>query len=217
MSTTVELNTGETAASLSARIDDLWLNRELLSSLSVKNSATISGTLRVKGSTLLEGIVSIVDHLTVNNLLVTGISNFMDKVIFENDIFFRSHIAVSEDTAGYAVIKKGERGVLVTFKKPYEKTPVIDATLISKTLRNKGATESAELLFEKDYRYVIAEVTETGFVLLLDKPAFEDLMFSWTAFGVHDAPLSVLPSGSPTFDSLPNRTHGGPPGGEEKD
>jgi hypothetical protein len=141
-----------------------------LGSLDVAGIATVSGDLRVKGNSMFEGIVSVIDTFRAGDLLITGVSDFFGKVIF------RDHIAVGGDSAGIVVIHSGVSQINVSFTNNYDSTPLVNATL-----QAQGTEAQKQAILDAGYSYAITDVTSTGFTIRLNKPAASDVKFSWTA------------------------------------
>ncbi len=169
-------------ASDAAQLAPLHTSDPVLS-FDTTTDATISGKLRVQGSSLFEDIVTIVDTLTTKNLVVSGFSTFFDDVLFKNTVTFSGRPVFNADTVGFVTIKKGEKTASVTYLKPYETMPVVMAQFVI----NKAKTEQEQKTIEDKVfsvapHYVISRQSAEGFTILLDKEATEDTQFSWTAF-----------------------------------
>jgi hypothetical protein len=180
-------------------------------------NATISGDLRVKGNSLVEGVMRIVDTLFANNFIANGVSDFFGNAIFHSDISITGKTTVGSDTAGIAVITKGSDHVHVPFSKPYDDIPVVNASISLNPLTptpNETADEQQKrlLTIEKtlladNIHFVITERTINGFTILLDKPAGEDISFSWLALAVQN-PIIFQSTGT---SELPTPTIGASP------
>ncbi len=151
--------------------------------LTINGLATISGTLRVKTNGLFEGILTVLDTLTTHNVIVNGVSDFFDTVIFHKSVQFVSTPIFSKDTAGFAVIHKGASTIDVIFGKEYTQTPIIQASLTT-SADTSHATTSAQELFQENYKYVITNQSPKGFSVFLNKDETADVHFSWTAIVV---------------------------------
>ena len=114
------------------------------------------------------------DLIVQGALVVDGPATFKQMVRFEADAIFEGDVVVkgkavlSEDAAGYAKIQPGMTSVKVTFKKPYQNTPIVTLSL------GGGKFDS----------YSYQNVTSEGFEIILKEPATEELSFSWTAMQV---------------------------------
>ena len=169
-----------------------------LSSLNVEGLATVSGNFRVKGDSLIEGILNVVDTITTQNVIVTNIANFFGDVVFKGNVSFFDHPTFNKDTAGIAVIKKGKDTVEVKFDSEYENTPIVNATLTAdQTDLSQGTIEDVEQrLFDSGYSFVVSRRTKKGFTIVLNNKATEDVTFSWVAIAVADLDKveNILPS-----------------------
>lgn len=191
-----------TAATQSATITQSAIPPEInsvlgtatLSGLMVNGQATVSADLRVQGNALFEGILHVVDTLFANNFIANGASDFFGNVIFHNNVTFQNTPTFNGDTAGLAVIIKGSDHVDVTFSKPYDQTPIINATLTvspltptpNETIKEQQTRETdlETALLNGSIHYIITNRTANGFTILLRKPAQEDISFSWIALEV---------------------------------
>lgn len=92
----------------------------------------------------------------------------------------------SKDTAGFALIKEGDRRVRVTFETPYTITPVVAASVTYEATDNIDEA-TAEYLFSQNIQYIVTGKDQTGFTILINKTAPRTIRFSWVALGVKDA------------------------------
>ncbi len=179
-------------------------NMPILASLSVDGLATVSGDLRVKGNALFEGVVSVIDTITSPNLIISKLADFFGSVIFHSDVSFLGRPTFNQDTAGFAVIRKGATRVAVTFKQQYTQIPLVNIN--PAVGQDNQATEAAaeQFILAPDMKYTIANLSEKGFSITLNKPAQTEIRFTWSALGVKDAttstsaPVSIPPSPLPT-------------------
>jgi fibronectin-binding autotransporter adhesin len=189
-----------------------------LDGLTVSNYATDSGDLRVEGNGLIEGVLHIVDTLFANDFIANGVSDFFGNVIFHSDVTFSNSPVYNSDTAGIAIIKKGSDHVDVTFSKPYDQAPMINASITVNQITpspsetqdeiQQQQNEIEKMLLADDIRFVITNKTANGFTLLLSQPANEDIAFSWLAIEVQNPVIfqsdeQNQPSSSPTIDISP--------------
>jgi hypothetical protein len=157
-------------------------------------AATVSGDLRVQGNGLVEGILHVADTLFANNVIVNGISDFFGNTVFHNNVTFEKTPTFNSDTAGIAVIKKGYDHVDVNFSKPYDQTPIINASItLNPITPTPGETDAQkqqrEIVMESavlgdSIHYIITKRTVNGFTIQLDKAVGEDVRFSWLAIDV---------------------------------
>jgi hypothetical protein len=169
-----------------------------LSSLNVDGLATISGNLRVKGNGLIEGILNVVDTITSQNIIVSGLANFFGDAVFKGNVSFENSPTFGSDTAGHVVIKKGDDLAEIKFGQEYQFMPVLTVSIVI----DKGADDVMQKALEQavlngDFTYVITKRTTKGFVIKLNKPAPADIAFSWIALqvkGVSPTPTPVISS-----------------------
>ncbi len=170
-----------------------------LSDLNVNGLATISADLNVAGNGLIQGALNVLDSLTTNNFLVSGFSYFMNDVVFKGNVRFNSTPTFNSDTAGFAVIKQGEDTVSVTFDNEYADTPVVTASIALDKINDQVAQKALEdAILNGNLSYVITDRTTQGFTIRLNKPAPEDINFSWVALSVQDAKTAGLEPVVPT-------------------
>jgi len=165
-----------------------------VSGLTVNGSATVSADLHVEGNALFEGILHIANTLFANNFIVNGVSDFFGNVIFHSGVTFENTPVFDSDTAGFAVIKKGSDHVTVTFTKPYDQAPIINATItfnasdsasINLPTGEAGQVASESAVLSDHVNYIITNRTKNGFTILLGSPAQDDISFSWVALAVN--------------------------------
>jgi outer membrane biosynthesis protein TonB len=80
--------------------------------------------------------------------------------------------------------------VRITFDRPYLVKPVVQATVTFETLEeeNPGQEElRIQNYFDQNMRYVVTRVTKEGFEIWFDKPAQQDVRFSWLALAPKNA------------------------------
>jgi hypothetical protein len=132
---------------------------------------------------------------TVFNLAV----KFFEKVVFKKDVEFANRPkfdkgldisgtpTFNEDTAGFAIIKKGNQSVAIDFDQKYDSPPVITATLSLQQYKDPEVRAAAEdLLLVSDVRYIVTNVSKKGFEIMMDGQAFSDIPFSWHALAVNN-------------------------------
>ncbi|MEX1997846.1 MAG: hypothetical protein WEA04_04205, partial [Candidatus Andersenbacteria bacterium] len=145
--------------------------------------------------------LAVLEKLEISGaLIVTGSAEFKGTVTFNND------------TAGLARIKKGAQRVEVTFGKEYAAVPMVNAnlTLDMPTGDNSeaAALELEERIAAAGYTHFVTRRTTKGFSIVLNKPAAEDLIFSWTALVVksvktHESNNVALPT-EPILEATPS-------------
>jgi hypothetical protein len=172
-----------------------------LDSLNVGGLATVSGDLNVGGNSFIQGALNVLSNITTKNLLVSDFAYFINDVVFKGNVRFNSTPTFNNDTAGFAVIKQGSDTVSINFNQEYVKIPVVTASI---ALEQTGDSVSQKALedeiFNSNIAYVITQRTTKGFVIRLNKPAPEDINFSWVALSVQNAQTSGINSPTPTPD-----------------
>jgi hypothetical protein len=119
----------------------------------------------------------------VNNLV-----EFFGNVIFHGNVQFVGTPTFNQDTAGFTVIKNGNKEVEIKFEQAYANTPVITATMVDSIQTNAPG-------------YYVTGITKTGFRIVLDQAATADQRFSWIAIavdGVNNNQTQVTNTSAPT-------------------
>ena len=119
---------------------------------------------------MIEGIVTVLDNMTVQDLIVNSSSTFLGEVVFKD------HISFGRDTAGEVVIKQGKDIVNVVFDKPYDFIPIVNASMVI----DSQALETE--ILSANYDFAVVRRSEEGFTIRLNKLAEDDIKFSWSAF-----------------------------------
>ena len=169
--------------------------------LLLTRDATVSGTLRVQGSGLIEGVFTIIDTLTTKDLIVNQLATFFGNVVFNSDIYFSGTPTFNADTAGYTTIQKGSDHTDVHFVKEYATEPVINATLVSLPLTDESFSKYHadgtcpddktscqdkldRSLYDYQNKFMIKQESTKGFEIKLLQNADQDMRFSWSALSV---------------------------------
>lgn len=140
------------------------LDMNVLGRLTADGGLTVGGPATFKGESLFEKIAT-----------------FFGEVVFRGDVNFLGRPTFNKDTAGFALIKKDQNQVQVQFEKEYANQPVITVNIAF-----DEADGSKEGVLSSDVRYLVQQGSAKGFTILLNKPATEDLKFSWIALAVKD-------------------------------
>jgi hypothetical protein len=167
----ISFNTGSVAMDLSV------LGTTTTNKLEVKDTATFFGTA------LFQRLVT-----------------FASSVLFKGKTTFENIPLFNRDTAGYAMIKRGEKKVDVTFGTDFPSIPVINATMTFDRL-SSGQSTLEDSIIRGRYLYFVTDRTTKGFTILIDKAAADDLYFSWTAFATSD-PHTSISSGLPVLPTI---------------
>ncbi len=141
---------------------------------------TIDKDLKVSGKSSFEGQANF-----------KGLSFFTDITTFDSGTIFNAGTEFTlpplfnKDTAGFALIKTGDKKVRIVFDHEYALTPVVTGQV---TFESSDSIDDiiAKGLFDQDVRYIIVDKDQKGFTILLNKPAPQNIRFSWIALGVRD-------------------------------
>ncbi|MBM3208778.1 hypothetical protein FJZ40_00590 [Candidatus Shapirobacteria bacterium] len=170
------------------------LDMTILGKLMAQGAVEIAGPANFKAETLFEKLVSFLDEVVFKgNVSFASQATFLEKVLFSQAPTF------NEDTAGFAIVPKGQRQVKVSFKQAYAETPVVTANLLWDT--DEGTLSLMNELqgyFVPAASFAIAGLSSQGFTLVLDEPAVTDLKFSWIALAVQNAQTTIGETAAPT-------------------
>lgn len=139
-----------------------------------------------------------------------GAVEYLAAVVFKDEVEFEKTVTFNSDTAGYAVIQKGQRFVDVTFDNEYKNQPVIQISpsifkLTEATFKEMIAQEfCTELegievcqdrlvstILDSDLNYAVQNQTTQGFLIVLDREAPVNMTFSWQATAVKNVKTAV--------------------------
>jgi F5/8 type C domain len=134
---------------------------------------------------------------------------FSTSVVFSGQVEFALPPLFNSDTAGFALIKAGDKRVSVTFDNAYITTPVVNASITFDNI-DSLTDEQAEALFNQNVQYFVVNKSQNGFTIILNKNAPRNIRFSWSALSVKDAKvyesvvegLTFSPA-PPTVDATP--------------
>ncbi len=143
--------------------------------------AVMAETLTVAGESTFSGETQF-NGLTFFNNAAT----FAGPVSFGGEVAFEVPPLFNRDTAGFALIKEGDRRVEVIFEEEYAVEPIVNTT-ISFTEEDEIDDTVAGAFFDANIQSIVVEKSATGFTILLNKPAPRDIRFSWTALAALDA------------------------------
>ncbi len=130
------------------------------------------------------------DEVRTSNLY-TGLAFFDGEATFNKNVIFNTTAEFvvppmfSRDTAGFAIVREGDTHVEITFDQPYIVTPVVSVDMTFEALDNIDTVSLGDL-FGQDYKYVVYNKDVNGFTIILNKPALQNIRFSWIALGVRD-------------------------------
>ncbi len=171
---------------------------------------------------LAVGLEIIAPRGLFEGLEVDSIGALSDIITLTSDVLFFGRPYFNTDTAGFAVVTKGEKSVDIVFEKEYLEQPIANATITLETQPSASAeateAETAgtasdqqleELIFASDVRYIITKKSVNGFTIILNKPAPVDIRFSWTAFAVKNPKTFFSLRLEPTVPSSTSQTQSG--------
>ena len=118
--------------------------------------------------------------------LLSGTTTFSGSVAFDSEVEFNLAPVFNKDTAGFAIIKEGDRSVRVSFEKPYAMTPIVTTSIVFEATDNIDQV-TADTLLGENITSLVLDKDPTGFTILLNKRAPQNIRFSWIALGVKDA------------------------------
>src|SRR3989344_5933741 len=120
--------------------------------------------------------------------IFTKLVSFIGDVIFKGKISFEKNPEFNKDTAGFALIKKGEKKVEVKFEKEFTDLPIININpLWDLDKQAASVADQLEGFFPYIPHYIITNISKAGFTIILEDKAVTDLKFRWVALSVKDA------------------------------
>lgn len=144
-------------------------------------SSVTTGTLSVSGASSFGGEANF-----------AGLSFFKNTTTFDSGVLFNGGVEFSmpplfnKDTAGFALIKQGDKKVRVDFDQAYVSTPIVTANITFEATDNFDDTAATDL-FNQNIQYIVTAKDQTGFTIIINKNAPRNIRFSWVALGVRDA------------------------------
>jgi hypothetical protein len=130
---------------------------------------------------LAAGVQIIAPNILAQGLTVDHIGALDKAMTFLSDTIFIGRPYFTTDTGGFALVKSGAKSVEVTFSNDYLEQPIVNATI---SLEGQGGEDA---IFNNDIRYLVTNKSIHGFTILLNKPAPQDIKFSWMALAVKGA------------------------------
>jgi hypothetical protein len=115
-----------------------------------------------------------------------GATTFTNTTVFAAPVEFTLPPLFNKDTAGFALIKEGDKKVRIDFDQPYATTPVVTSTMTFEATDNIDESSATDL-FNQNIQYIVTAKDQTGFTILINKAAPRTIRFSWVALGVRDA------------------------------
>jgi hypothetical protein len=162
---------GQQIANLQIAVADLTKSADIVKSLNVDGGLIVNGSAEFQGPTIFRVL-----------------ADFVDKVIFRNNVEFAGQVQFNQDSAGYAIINKGEKKVEVIFEKEYADVPIINANLSVQNIKDEELRSATEdLILASDVKYLITNVSTKGFEIKISSLNDWEIPFAWQAISVKDA------------------------------
>lgn len=172
------------------------LNPDSLKYLESQGGISSSPQAEVQDPTIFKLAVKFLEQVVFRNN-----TEFAKRPKFDDGMEISGNPTFDKDTAGYAIIKKGNQSVVVDFGGEYSSSPVVTATLSLQQYKDREVRAAAEdLLLISDVKYIVTNVTEKGFEIMMDHEAYSDIPFSWHALAV-DNPKTFKKAGDSTKDN----------------
>jgi hypothetical protein len=188
--TAVKISAGEIESPI---LTALASNSFALASVSVGLDSRLSALendLQFKLSTMLElsGGLSVNGEMILNGgLFVNSIGQAGDMTVFLSDVELFGRPYFNSDTAGFAMVPKGQKNVEIVFEQEYLDEPIVNANI------SLGVSVSEDAFFASDIRYLITKKTTKGFTIVINKLAPEDIKFNWISLAVRNAKTFIPP------------------------
>lgn len=130
-------------------------------------------------------------NLTVENLS-SRISNLENMIQNQAESELDLPPVFNNDTAGFAIIKKGSDRVEVSFSNEYIATPIVNVSI---TFDEDLDDDKVNEFFNQNIQFIVTKKSQTGFVIRINKQAETDINFSWLALAVQDPKVfeSIIP------------------------
>jgi len=197
-------NLEEKIATLVSATQSAGLSNNDSNILSVGNDgeASIVGNLAVNGNGLFTGTLSSLTSVSTPNLIVSDFASFFGDTIFNKNVQFKTPPTFDSNTAGSAIIKKGTDKVNIVFNTEYQNAPFVTASISFDNVASTSADQNIILenhIIAGNYTYFITRKTSQGFTIVLNKPAAEDIDFSWIALSVNNPSISSSDKSSSTI------------------
>lgn len=143
-------------------------------------ASVTAGTLAVSGDSAFSG-----------SSAFDGLSFFNDDALFAGMVRFDAGAEFvlpplfGKDTAGFALIKEGDRRVRIAFEREYPVAPIVQTSVTFET-EDGIDDDAAQLFFDAAVQSIVTEKNTAGFTIVLNMPAPRDIRFSWIALAVKD-------------------------------
>ncbi|MFM7088456.1 MAG: H-type lectin domain-containing protein, partial [Candidatus Paceibacterota bacterium] len=188
--------TTETPDEITAKIlEKLVADKNLLVSMPLNMSEIFTDRV-VAGLEIITPTLS-AQIVKTNILSVSDEAKFSGLTFFEGDVQIAGTISFAapmefalppifnQDTGGFAVIKEGSRKVRVDFNEPYATTPVVTTDITFEATDNMDMS-NADTIFSYQLQSMVTEKDNTGFTIILNRNAPQNIRFSWIALSIKD-------------------------------
>jgi hypothetical protein len=169
---------------------------------------------------IVAGLEIITPHIYADALTIDKVSSVGDAINLMSDTIFFGRPYFTTDTAGFALVKKGEQSVDVIFDKEYLEQPIVSATITFDSdprLENLNPeTDSLEIKNIKDAQiqtvkdllnfnleYLVMDKSKKGFTIFLKNKVTQDINFSWNALAVKSAKTFSRKDDIPPSEIIP--------------
>ncbi len=163
---------------LSSRVTGLELKEASSSAVSTGLDINTVSKLSADGGLIITKSIELQAHSLFNNIV-----EFLANVIFRGNVSFLGRATFNKDTAGLAIVKQGAGSVDINFSTAYDQTPFVNIT----PTMYRGNDGAGQSLLAGNVRFVVQNLSTTGFTIKLNIAAPADLNFSWTALAVTNA------------------------------
>ncbi len=169
-------------------LGDATESANLNTTFDLNNSATASADFNIRGNSVVEGMFMVLKTITTPNLLVSDFASFFGDVVFKKNVNFEGRPTFNNDTAGFAIVSKGDSSVEIEFDDEYREIPVITASIVLDKADNPQEQKQLEdEILSGNLSYIVTQRTTKGFVIRLNKLANANISFSWVAISVKNA------------------------------
>lgn len=154
--------------------------------------------------------------ITTENLTVSQFAYFINDVVFNGNVRFKQAPTFSSDTAGFAIVSKGQDSIDVNFDNEYINTPIVTVSIAMDNINNPTLQKQIEdSILSGNISFIVSNKSTKGFTIRLNKAAPSDLQFSWVALSVQNAKTSnsnlsqsQISTQSAAFQSVLNQLSG---------
>jgi len=163
--------------SLSDQLNNLATTSAILASVSSQSGIIANESPQSASQTEFE-----------NDSIFAKLVSFLGNVIFKGKVTFFESPEFAKDTAGFALIKKDQKKVSIKFEKEFANIPIININPVWDLEKDTASVaDQLEGFFPYIPRYIITNLSKSGFTIILEDKVVSDLKFSWVALSVKEA------------------------------